>query len=313
MADNKTKGVNREAASMTRAEICAVMSGVWLMPQVEIERLAARVAIGAKASSRKPQTAGDGVAIVPVHGVVEQHESIWSMLGLGASTETIGNRLDAAMADKSVKAIVLDVDSPGGTVPGVQELADKIYAASYEKPIVAVANSLMASAAYWIGSAAGKVFAAPGADVGSIGVYSVHMDWSEALANEGIKVTVTKAGKYKAEGNPYEPLSEEAADYEQQQVNAIYSEFVGAVARGRGVSAAKVREDFGQGRTMLATQAASVGLVNGVESLSSVVSRLSSGRMPGVRRYGQQMAETVNRRLILTSRNWSLDESKTKP
>lgn len=295
---------------MTRAQICTVMSGIWLMPQVELERLAMRLALNAKPQGRREASNADGVAVIPVYGVVEQRESIWSMLFGGASTEAIGRQLDSAMADKSVKAIVLDVDSPGGTVPGVQELADRIHQASHEKPIVAVANSMMASAAYWISSAAGRVVAAPGSDVGSIGVYSVHMDYSEALANEGIKVTVTKAGKYKAEGNPYEPLSEDAADYEQRQVNAIYSEFVNSVARGRGVSAAVVRESYGQGRTMLAGDAKAAGLVDEIDTLSGVVSRLSRGAMRGVRRIPAAYAETVQRRAILSSRNFSLDGSK---
>ena len=307
MADTETQGTDRKAQSMTRAQICTVMSGVWLMPQVQIEKLAARLAIGAKAQGRRDSSNADGIAVIPVYGVVEQRESIWSMIFGGASTEGISRSLEMAMSDPNVKGIVLDVDSPGGTVPGVQDLADRIYEASHDKPIVAVANSLAASAAYWISSAAGRVVAAPGSDVGSIGVYSVHMDWSEALAQDGIKVTVTKAGKYKAEGNPYEPLSEEAADYEQKQVNAIYNDFIASVARGRGVSAATVRSDFGQGRTMLAGDAKSAGLVDEVDTLASVVSRLARGGMRGVKRVRQMDSGTLQRQAILARRNNSVD------
>lgn len=312
MADTKTESTDRKAASMTRAEICTVMSGVWLMPQLELERLAARLALGAKPQGKRDASNADGIAVIPVYGVVEQRGSIWSMLFGGASTESIGRAVDSAMSDPNVKGIVLDVDSPGGTVPGVQELADKIYEASHDKPIVAVANSLAASAAYWIASAAGRVVAAPGSDVGSIGVYSVHMDWSEALAQDGIKVTITKAGKYKAEGNPYEPMGEEAKDYEQQQVNAIYGDFLAAVARGRGVSVATVRSDFGQGRTMLAGDAKAAGLVDEIDTLAGVVSRLSRGGMRGVKRVRQMDSETLRRQAILNRRKNSLDNTRSE-
>ena len=127
----------------------------------------------------------------------------------GTSTDIFGAWFDEAMADKSVTSIVLDVDSPGGSVYGVSELARKIYQSRGKKPIIAVANSLMASAAYWIASAADEIHVSPGAEVGSIGVIAVHVDRSENNAKEGFNVSYITAGEYKAEGNPDAPLSED--------------------------------------------------------------------------------------------------------
>lgn len=280
---------------MTAKQIASIMSGIWLVGESHVDKLATRLALGPRPAKGSDRQAGEGVAVIPIHGVIEQRESIWTEYGFGTSTEGIISRVSAAVADSSIKGIVLDVDSPGGTVPGVQEAADAIYAASHEKPIVAVANSLMASAAYWMASAAGRIVAAPGSDVGSIGVYMAHIDISQALANEGVKVTVIKAGKYKAEGNPWEPLASDAVENWQTEVDSIYRDFVSAVATGRGVSVATVRGDFGQGRTMLASDAMKAGLVDRVATLSSVIADMSGGKMRGVKRNRSIDAGTLRR------------------
>src|SRR5690606_12609791 len=111
-----------------------------------------------------------------------------------------------------VGTIVLDVDSPGGGVYGVAEFAEEIYKARGQKRIVAVANSMAASAAYWIATAADELVVTPGGEVGSIGVYMLHEDWSGAYEKAGIKPTVIKFGENKAEGIDVEPLSESAQE-----------------------------------------------------------------------------------------------------
>src|SRR5690606_4285100 len=128
----------------------------------------------------------------------------------GTSTEQFGSWFDAALRDPAVSAIVIDVDSPGGTVTGVAELAEQIFEARGKKPIYAIANALAASAAYWIASAAEELWVTPSGDVGSIGVYAMHEDISEMEAEMGLKVTLISAGEYKTEGNPHEPLGDEA-------------------------------------------------------------------------------------------------------
>lgn len=281
---------------MTAKQIASIMAGIWLVGESHIDKLATRLALGPRPAKGSDRQSGDGVAVIPIHGVIEQRESIWTEYGFGTSTEGIISRVNAAVADSAVKGIVLDIDSPGGTVPGVQEAADAIFEASHEKPIVAVANSLMASAAYWLGSAAGRIVAAPGSDIGSIGVYMAHIDISKALANDGVKVTIIKAGKYKAEGNPWEPLASEAVENWQSEVESIYRDFLASVAKARGVSVATVRSDYGQGRTMLAGDAMKAGMVDRVATLSAVISELGGNKMRGVRRTRQIDAGTLRRR-----------------
>ena len=217
---------------------------------------------------------GNGVAVIPVYGTITQRASMFSEFSGGTSCEQISNALDAALADPSVGSIVLDVDSPGGTVTGVPELGAKLLAARGQKPIIAVANSMAASAAYWIASAADKIVVTPSGDVGSVGVYTTHQDVSQALDKEGVKVTFVKAGKYKTDGNPYEPLSASAEADMQHGVDAYYDLFVKAVAEGRGVTVDKVLSDFGQGRMLMAQDAVAAGMADEVATLEQVLAGL---------------------------------------
>lgn len=233
----------------------------------------------AVAEKRKLRRVSGKVAVMPIHGVIEQRLSWFSYMMGGCGTEDCAAALSDHLASKDVQAIVLHVDSPGGTVYGVEELSDMIYEARQVKPIYAVSDSLMASAAYWVGTAAERVFVTPGGDVGSVGVYAMHVDYSAVLEAEGIKVTIAKAGKYKAEMNPYEPLTEEARDYLQESVDETYTKFIKAVARNRGLTAKEVRENFGQGRVVSAEKAKSVGMVDRVATFPKVMQELlgSSG------------------------------------
>jgi signal peptide peptidase SppA len=193
----------------------------------------------------------------------------------GISTERFGQWFDAAMADPQIGAIVLDVDSPGGNVFGVTELSQKIYDARGTKPIVAVANSLMASAAFWIASAADEIVASPSAEVGSVGVIAVHVDQAAALEKGGFNATIIKSSKFKGEGNPYETLSEEAHSHIQSQVDKIDTLFTADLARNRGIKAAEVRGGFGQGRTMFADEALAAGMIDRIATMDQVLARLS--------------------------------------
>lgn len=238
-----------------------------------IELAESGLVVSAKAGQLR-QVSG-GVAVLPIHGPISQRSDIWMEIFGGASTETFGRMFDDALADKAVGAIVLDVDSPGGSVYGTQELAEKILAARGTKPIIAVANSLMASAAYWIGAAADQIVVAPGGEVGSVGVIAIHTDYSGALAKEGIKPTLITAGEHKAESNPYEPLGDEAREEIQRSVNRYYEAFTGSLAKARGVSKAVVKSKFGQGRVMGGEDAIAAGMADRIGTLSDVVGKLA--------------------------------------
>jgi len=227
-----------------------------------------------------PKVTGN-VAILPVHGVINQRASIWDEMFGGTSTQSLGAAYVRAINDDRVGAVVLDVDSPGGTTAGVEELSDLIWTGSSRKPVVAVANSQMASAAYWLSSQVGskqlRLVASPGADAGSIGVFMMHQDLSKLLDEEGIKITFIQAGKYKTESNPFEPLTDEAREHLQAQVDATYETFVAHVARGRGVAKSVARDGFGQGRMFHASQAADLGLVDRVATMGRVLEELGMG------------------------------------
>jgi len=222
---------------------------------------------------------GPGVGVIQIIGPISQRTTLLEALfGFGTSTNRVGAEIKALVADPGVKAIVLDIDSPGGSVFGVQELAQTILDAREVKPVIAMANSLMASAAYWIGSAASEVVASPSAMVGSVGVVVVHMDESKMLEAIGIKPTFITAGKYKAEGDPAQPLSEAARDRLQEMVDQYYSAFVGGVARGRGVPVAEVRTNYGQGRLLTAREALSAGMVDRIATMDETLGRVLGGK-----------------------------------
>jgi signal peptide peptidase SppA len=206
----------------------------------------------------------------------------------GATAEALGRQFDDLVNDPQVSAIVLDVNSPGGQVGGIEELSKKIFDARGTKPIVAVSNHLMASAAYWIGTAADEIVVSPSSEVGSIGVFAAHQDISAALEKEGVKVSLIKAGKYKAEANPYEPLTEEARAAMQENVSDIYGTFVDAVARNRGVKSAIVRNGFGEGRVVSAKKAIELGMADRMGTLEEVIDQLlNTSTMPATAQANQ--------------------------
>lgn len=230
----------------------------------------------AATEKRKSSIAGD-IAVIPIVGVISHRAALVgevSMPSAGVSVMETRNRFRQAMNNPNVGTIVLDVDSPGGAVDGVPELAAEIFAARNEKRIIAVANTMAASAAYWLASAATEMVVTPSGEVGSIGVYMVHRDLSAAYEADGIKHTVIKAGEHKAEGNPYEPLTEDTIQYWESQINEYYTSFINAIAQYRGVSAKDVKANWGQGRTLTASAAKKAGMVDRVATFDQVLERL---------------------------------------
>lgn len=236
------------------------------------EEITARISAGQDRAALRGGGARVGaVAVLPILGaIVPRGEALQQTSG-AVSVQQMTAAFDALVADPSIAAIVLDFDSPGGSVGGVEEFAQRVQAARGQKPVVAVANPMMASAAYWIGSAAAELVATPTALVGSIGVYSAHEDVSAALEKEGIKVTLVASSDRKVLGNPFEPLSEAGRAEIQKRVDLFSTMFDKAVARGRGVSQATVRETFGQGAAFGAVEAVKVGMADRVGTLDDAI------------------------------------------
>ena len=220
--------------------------------------------------------AGNGIAVLPLYGMVTQRGNmVDDVSGPGSvSTQQFAASLRQALKDESVSQILIDIDSPGGSVYGVAELADEIISARAQKPVIAIANSLAASAAYWIGACASEFYVTPGGEVGSIGVWQAHQDYSKAMDEAGVKTTLISAGKFKVEGNPYTPLDEDAQAFMQSRVDDYYAAFTKAVAKGRGVSIAQVRDGMGQGRVLGAEAALASNMVDGIASLDDVVRKM---------------------------------------
>jgi signal peptide peptidase SppA len=225
---------------------------------------------------RQPATSSKrgNVAVIPIRGVIAHRMGAMDETSGGTSTERIGAMLKAVAADESIGTIVYDIDSPGGTVPGVQELAAEMFALRGNKKQVALVNSLAASAAYWLASQADEIVSIPSGAAGSIGVFTVHEDLSALLEKEGVKISVIRAGKFKAEGNPFEPLSDEAKAVIQARVDAAYAQFVKDVARGRKVTQAAVKEGYGQGRALSAKDALAAGLIDRIATVDETFGQL---------------------------------------
>lgn len=214
------------------------------------------------------------IAVLPIIGTMVQRMDIMTALSGGTSTNSIGKAFDQLINDADITAIILEIDSPGGSVYGLEELSNKIRSARGKKPIVAVANSLMASAAYYVGSAADEIVVTPGGEVGSIGTIAVHLDTSKADEQEGFKFTLVKAGDFKGLGNSYEPLNKDAQDYLQGMVDQYYDMFVAAVAKNRGIGKDDVRKNYGQGKIFISGDAVKRGLADRVETLEQTISRI---------------------------------------
>lgn len=223
----------------------------------------------------------DGVAIIPMSGVIGKKMNMMTQISGGASTQLIERDIKAALNDSSVNSILLHVDSPGGTVDGTQNLADVVKIAGSQKPVVAFADGVMASAAYWIGSAATEIVASSNTtQIGSIGVVTSHTDTSKAQENAGIKTTDISAGKYKRIASQNAPLSKEGAAMLQDQVDQLYTIFVDAVAENRGTDVETVLDDMADGRVFLAKQAKKRGMIDHIANLETTILNMSTGVWP---------------------------------
>jgi len=188
-----------------------------------------------------PYDAVGGVAVIALRGTLVQRTGTMRPYSGMTGYDGVRKALALALADATIDAIVLDIDSPGGEVAGCFDLADAIYAARGMKPIRAILAENAFSAAYAIASAAERITVPRTGGTGSIGVICLHVDFSKALADAGIAVTMITYGARKAEGNEYQPLSEGALARFQADVDRMGELFVELVARNRGLSPDAVR------------------------------------------------------------------------
>jgi signal peptide peptidase SppA len=218
--------------------------------------------------SEAPQSimsVADGVATISITGPLLPTTDEFDRVMLGAtSLDEVRSTVESAAADPAVTSIVLNIDSPGGTVRGTPEAADAIYEASKVKPVHAHTSGTMASAAYWLGSQATSVSMTRSASVGSIGVMVPHIDQSKRAEMLGVKVELFTTGKFKAAGFPGTSLTESQRELIQERIDQVFGEFKSAVTRqGR-----KIPAEAMQGQTFYGPQAESLGLATVVRSAS---------------------------------------------
>lgn len=232
-------------------------------------------AFEARRQAAQGRAGAGAIAVLPLYGAIFQRANMITDYSGGTSAQEFSAALRDALADETVGAILIDIDSPGGSVYGCQELFDEIYGARNAKPIAAIANSLCASAAYYIGCAASQVYVTPSGEVGSIGVWTAHEDWSKYMENAGVKTTLISAGKYKTEGNPYGPMDGDALAFMQTRIDDYYGAFTRAVAKGRAAPIDSVRGGMGQGRVLGAKDALEQKMVDGIATFGEVLKNMA--------------------------------------
>lgn len=245
------------------------------------DEIANRIASGRQAGPRAGAGRRAGtIAEIAVHGVLAHRAEYFAATSSsGTSVQAIATAFRQAMADPEITGILFDVDSPGGQMSGIPELAEEIRAARGSKPIVFLSNTLDASAALWLSAQGDELVVTPSSLTGSVGVVMAHVDETGFLEQEGLRVTLVHAGEHKVETYPQTVLSEDARAHMQSLVDDAEGLFVTALARGRGMSVADVRANFGGGRVLSPREAVKVGMADRIDTYENTVARLAGGKV----------------------------------
>jgi len=274
-------------------DFAKILGSRWLIDPIHLRPLMERVATAtpeavaaavAAYHDPQPKVIGD-IALIECSGPIT-HRCSWFSMWYGSSTiESMQAQLRSALQDPAVKTIVWRVDSPGGVIDMVPEFADELFAAREIKPMIAVSDTMIASAASWLFMQCNQVIVPKSGSIGSIGTYMLHEDISQMLEEWGIKLTFIYAGEHKVEGNPYEPLSDEARAHFQSEANLIFGWFNAAVARGRDVTTKVVLDTFGQGRMFYGQTAVKLGMADKVGTFDSIIGRLQGRKRAGAQAF----------------------------
>lgn len=216
------------------------------------------------------------LAVVNISGSLTSRNRPYNRYMGVVSYDEIRNAVFAAVDDPEVRGIVLNMDTPGGQASGVSELSDFLSEVNEGiKPIYTYAGTTMASGGYWLGSVGREIYASKLATVGSIGVITVHASYEKQLKDEGIEVTVLRAGEFKALGSPYEKLDDKARSQIESQMNTIYDVFLQTVAENRGTSVKALKETAAEGRVFVGNESVTVGLVDHITSFDAAIASIS--------------------------------------
>jgi len=219
---------------------------------------------------QKPFDAGNGVRVIPLSGMVSHGEPDWMRWAFDmVETEHVETWMRNAVADQKVKAIVFSINSPGGYVTGTPEMGNTVAWAATQKPMIAHTSTLACSAAYWAGCGANLFYATASATVGSVGVFTTHMDFTGMMEEMGIELEVFKSGANKAAGIGGTRLTAEQKQMIQEHVDGIGAEFRAHVVAHRGA----VNPAFIDGRAVSAREdrKAGGGLVDSIADLETAI------------------------------------------
>jgi len=255
-------------------------------------------AIAAALVDRKslPQARAGSVAIIPVYGVIAPRMNLFSEFSGGTTFEKLSRQLGQAMANADVKTILLDIDSPGGSVAGNAEFSAEVMKARATKPVIAQIQFTGASAAYQVAAACTEIVAAPSARIGSIGTYAILEDLSGALDQLGIKETFIFAGEGKDDNNIGAAPSAGLIARTQKAVDLAYGQFVTGVVngRGKGMTPERVRGEW-KAFVYGAAEALSIGMIDSIATLNDTLARvLSASTNPADQRAARLLASAVD-------------------
>ena len=217
--------------------------------------------------AEEPIAPENGVLVLPVIGSLAREDSWW---GDSTSYETLADNLYEGMRDDSVDFAILNVDSPGGSPYGLSDVTSAIQDFAAVKPVYTYVAGSMHSAAYWLGTAADRIFAPPVSSVGSIGVIAVHHEITEALKDAGVAVQVFRTAEYKALGNPYEKTSDKMEEDIMRTMNELHSQFVTAIAKHMGVSFSQAAT-WANGKTFGSKEALGMGMIDEIGTFNDVL------------------------------------------
>lgn len=216
----------------------------------------------------------ENIAVIDLFGTIMRRANLFTQWSGGTSTEIAKKEFSKAIEDQKIQGILLNVDSPGGSVDGVEDLSRFIFDSRGKKPIIAYVDGMMTSAAYWIGSSADRIISSPTSMIGSIGVVLMHYDLSQRDSKNGVARSEIYAGRYKRIASDTRPLSDEGRAYLQDLVDRTFAIFVESVGRNRGMDFDKALEAAGESRVYMASMAMEAGLIDELGTFGSAINQL---------------------------------------
>jgi len=256
----------------------SMLGALFIGPKVKQSKLAGR----------------DKIAIIYVDGMIVGGRGQVGLFSEGGGTDALIRQLHAARDDQSVKAIVLRINSPGGTVPASQEVGEELKKVrELGKPVITSMADMAASGGYWLAACTDKIYANPSTITGSLGVYMPYSNWEELYKKIGVRQEKIKSGPHKDILSPDRQLTEEERAIIQVMVDDMYNQFVEVIAEGRHLDQAKVRQ-LADGRIYTGRQAKEAGLVdelgNMYDAIDGATAMVGIKGKPEIVEYGKQNA-----------------------